>query len=254
MRIQGGIMFFGMMGQSEADIYKTPHVSRGVPAMPTLPARPRRRTAAATLLALALLGGCAADPEPDSSADSPAPAAGDPAPPSPADPGASSQEEAPADEREETPGAIGGAEWTAADTNEERQVTGVALLREMRTARHEEFDRVVLDFGDDDVPGYRISYIDRPVRQCGSGNEVPIAGDGWLSITVEPANAHTEAGVATVRDRERTPRLPVVLELEMICDFEAVVEVVAGVASPERYRVFVLPSPNRLVVDILHPR
>ena len=254
MRIQGGIAFFGKMGQSEADTYRTPHVGRGVPAMCRVQSRARRLTVAVTLLVLGLLGGCAADPEPESSAEIPAPAAGDPAPASPADTAAGSLQTAPADEREETPGAVAGAEWTAGDTNEQRQVTGAALLRELRTARHEDFDRIVLDFGADNVPSYRISYIDRPVRQCGSGNEVPIAGDGWLSITVEPANAHTEAGAPTVRERERTPRLPVVLELEMICDFEAMVEVVAGVASPERYRAFVLPSPNRLVVDILHPR
>lgn len=252
MRIQGGIVFFGKMGQSEADTYRTPHPGREVPSMWNLRYRPRRWTAAVTLLVLGLLGGCAADPEPES-AGSPPPAAVDSAAVSPADPDAGSSG-GPIDEREDTPGAVAGAEWTAGDTKEERQVTGAALLRELRTARHEDFDRIVLDFGADDVPGYRISYIDRPVRQCGSGDEVPIAGDGWLSITVEPANAHTEAGEATVRERERTPRLPVLLELEMICDFEAVVEVVAGVASPERYRAFVLPSPNRLVVDIRHPR
>lgn len=160
---------------------------------------------------------------------------------------------APADERDASPDAVMGAEWTAADTEQEGAVTGAALLRGMRTARHDGFDRIVLDFGQDAVPGYRISYIDSPVRQCGSGNEVPIAGDGWLSIMVEPANAHSEQGEATIRERERAPRLPVLLELKMICDFEAQVEVVAGVASPERYRSFLLASPNRLVVDIMHP-
>ena len=124
------------------------------------------------------------------------------------------------------------------------------VARQLRTAGHEGHDRIVLDFGDDVVPGYRIRYIDHPVRQCGSGDAVEMAGEGWLSILVQPANAHTEAGVATVTPRHREPKLPVLRELRIVCDFEAVVEVVAGVASPERYRVFVLEEPNRLVVDI----
>lgn len=146
-----------------------------------------------------------------------------------------------------------GAEWTVGDTRVDRPVTGAALLREMRTARHDDFDRVVLDFGNDEVPGYRIAYIDRPVRQCGSGHVVPLAGDAWLSIVVEPANAHTEAGEPTVRDRERRTALPSLLELKLICDFEALVEVVGGLGSPERYRAFVLENPGRLVIDIMHP-
>lgn len=254
MRILGGIAFFGLMGQSETDTYRTPHVRPRVPA--TLPGPERQgrwRVPHMAILVLGLLAGCAADPEPDPAPATPAPAAdtGDPA--SPATPAALSPDTTqPADERQDTPATVVGAEWTAGDTNEERPVTGVSVLRAMRTARHEQFDRIVLDFGPDPVPGYRIAYIDRPVRQCGSGHTVPLAGDGWLSITAEPAHAHTEEGQPTVSERERAPGLPVLLELKMICDYEAIVEVVAGVASPERYRAFVLPSPNRLVVDIRH--
>jgi hypothetical protein len=158
-----------------------------------------------------------------------------------------------ADEQQPDPRPVAGAGWTAGDTRIDREITGAALLREMRTARHPDFDRIVLDFGADAVPPYRISYIDRPVRQCGSGDTVPFAGDAWLSIVAEPANAHTEQGAPTVTPRERAPGLPSLLEVKLICDFEAVVEIVAGVRSPEQYRAFVLRSPNRLVVDIRHP-
>ena len=158
-----------------------------------------------------------------------------------------------ADEQQPGPRAVAGAGWTVGDTRIDRPITGAALVREMRTARHPDFDRIVLDFGADAVPPYRISYIDRPVRQCGSGDTVPFAGDAWLSIVVEPANAHTEQGAPTVTPRERAPGLPSLLVVKLICDFEAVVEIVAGVRSPEQYRAFVLGSPNRLVVDIRHP-
>ena len=55
----------------------------------------------------------------------------------------------------------------------------------------------------DELPGYRIEYVDRPVRQCGSGDTVPLLGDAWLSLRFYPANAHTEEGQPTVLERQR---------------------------------------------------
>ncbi|HET9529314.1 MAG TPA: hypothetical protein VFQ92_03110 [Blastocatellia bacterium] len=126
------------------------------------------------------------------------------------------------------------------------------VLTEVRTARHMNFDRVVFEFSGDTLPGYHVEYIDRPVRRCGSGEVVNIAGDGWLLVRLVPAQAHTEAGEATVKDRRRVLGYSIVKELESICDFEAHVEWVLGVSSPNRYRVIELSSPARLVLDVKH--
>jgi hypothetical protein len=144
--------------------------------------------------------------------------------------------------------------WTAGDTRVQQAVRGIATLRAVRTAAHPEFDRIVFEFAGSELPSHRLEYVDRPVRQCGSGDVVPLAGDAWLSIQFEPAQAHTEQGAATVTERSRSPRLPNLHELKLICDFEAVVEWVAAVASPEPYRLTTLTSPTRLVVDIRHDR
>lgn len=141
--------------------------------------------------------------------------------------------------------------WTAANTRVERSIRGVATLIDVQTGRHPDFDRVVFEFRNH-VPGYRLEYVDKPVRQCGSGDAVELAGDGWLEVTLEPAAAHTEAGEATVRERERSLELPVLRELELTCDFEAQVQWVLGVASPNRYQVLELEAPPRLVVDVRH--
>lgn len=127
---------------------------------------------------------------------------------------------------------------------------GVAILRAVRTAAHPSFDRVVFEFEEGVLPGYHVEYIDRPVRQCGSGKVVPLAGDGWLRIRLEPARAHTEQGEATITDRERRPNHPNLKELKLVCDFEAQVEWVLGLGSPNRYRVLELRNPARLVVDV----
>lgn len=144
-----------------------------------------------------------------------------------------------------------GAAWRADAVRRERPEVGMTTMVRVETARHEDFDRIVLEF-EAGLPGYRIEYVDRPVRACGSGNVVELRGDGWLSITAEPARAHDDEGRATVAPRERAPGLPALLDLVITCDFEGQVTWVAGVASPNRYRVLELGEPARLVVDVRH--
>lgn len=141
---------------------------------------------------------------------------------------------------------------TAGITDKKYEVKGAALLREVRAAAHNGFDRVVFEFEGVEMPSYHIEYIDKPVRACGSGDVVPLKGDGWLEIRFTPANAHTEDGKPTVKDREQTPNLKIVKELKTTCDFEAEVEWVLGVSSPNKYRVLELKNPTRLAVDIKH--
>lgn len=149
----------------------------------------------------------------------------------------------------------GSAEWRSANLRSARTTAGpMTTLRDVRTAENEAFDRVVLEFAGDELPGYDVEYVDRPVRQCGSGNPLRIGGDGWLRVRMEPAQAHDDRGRATVEVRARQPNLPVVRELRLTCDFEGQVEWVIGVGSPNRYRVLELHAPARLVVDIAHER
>lgn len=131
-------------------------------------------------------------------------------------------------------------------------ITAVAVLNEVRSARHGNYDRVVFEFMGKELPTYHIEYIDRPVRACGSGDVVPLAGDGWLEVRFSDARAHTPEGNPTIKDRSRSPHLPIVKDLKITCDFEAQVTWVMGVSSPNRYRVLELSNPTRLVIDIKH--
>ncbi len=144
------------------------------------------------------------------------------------------------------------ARWTADATEVNHAVTGAALLTDVATSTNEGFDRLVLEFEGEEMPSYHIGYIDRPAIQCGSGDPVEIEGAGWLAVGLEPANAHTEQGEATIGERSSRPALGVLREVTMTCDFEARVEWVLGVASRNRYRVMELADPTRLVVDVRH--
>jgi hypothetical protein len=126
----------------------------------------------------------------------------------------------------------------------------VRTQRALRVASHPGFDRIALEF-DSGVPGYHLEYVDRPVRDCAAGRVVPIAGDGWLELRLDGARAHTEAGQPTIAWRELEPDARLVLEVERTCDFEGVVTWVVGVRSPNRFRVFELDAPPRLVVDVV---
>jgi hypothetical protein len=169
------------------------------------------------------------------------------APPSPAPVPAAAP--APASE-EPLPDALAKLEKTAGIVDVKREGEP-AVLNSVRAAKNSGFDRVVFEFRDR-VPGYHLEYIDKPVRDCGAGDVKPIAGDAWLEVRFYPAYAHTEAGQPTVAEREISPALPIVREIERTCDFEAVVTWVIGAASPNRYRRFELESPPRLVIDIDH--
>lgn len=75
-------------------------------------------------------------------------------------------------------------------------------------------------------------------------------GDGWLLVRLEPARGHDDEGRSTLAERRARPALPVINEIVLICDFEAQVEWVLGVATPNAYRVLELSQPRRLVVDV----
>lgn len=158
-------------------------------------------------------------------------------------------DEAPVEQGDESPAAF---EGTAGITEKRRDHAGPALVRAVRTATHRGFDRVVFEFGGSSTPGYHVEYVDGPVRRCGSGQAVPVAGDAWLLVRLRPALMHTEEGRPTVGVRERRFKFPLFRELESICDFEADVEWVLGLSSPNRYRVLELKNPPRIVVDVKH--
>lgn len=142
-------------------------------------------------------------------------------------------------------------EWTAGVVDIPRSSLKPVTLREVREARNEGFDRVVFQFDGDQVPGYHLEYIDTPIIKCGSGDATTIAGQGWLQVRLVPAQAHA-GGNVTVAERERKPKLPVLEELELTCDFEGETTWVLGVKHPNKYRVMELKEPTRLVVDVQH--
>lgn len=127
-----------------------------------------------------------------------------------------------------------------------------AVLQGVDAGREPGFDRVVFEFSGSGLPGYQVQYATEPIRACGSGAPVPLAGVGHLVVRFEPAQAHDTLGRVTSADRALAPRLPQVLEVKLVCDFEGQVEWALGLAALRPFRVLEDSQPSRVIVDVRH--
>ena len=129
----------------------------------------------------------------------------------------------------------------------------IALLTDVRAARHEGYDRVVFEFRNV-APGYDVRYVQKPVHADGSGNEVPVEGGAVLLVRMEPAldaDLTQESAPRTYLGPQRfTPDTAVVVELVRTGGFEAVLTWAVGVDEKRPFKVTRLESPARIVIDV----
>ena len=131
-----------------------------------------------------------------------------------------------------------------------------ALLERIALGRHEGYDRVVFKFKNQ-LPGYRVSYVQPPLKEDGSGAPVSVAGNAVVVVRMEPASGfdlNTGEGVLVYKGPKRisgsSAGTSVVQELVRTGDFEAVVSWVIGLAEKVDFRVTTAESPSRLIVDL----
>jgi hypothetical protein len=135
------------------------------------------------------------------------------------------------------------------------KVPPVPVLAHVRVGQHPGYDRIVFEFTGP-IPGYRIQPVTE-LAEDASGKPVWPSSRNLLWVRLEPAQAHTNAGNATLAANERqgAPSLPALREFRLIGDFEGVVSygLRLGLAAPNLH-VFELTGPNRLVIDIAQQR
>ncbi|MGH9280180.1 MAG: AMIN-like domain-containing (lipo)protein [Acidimicrobiales bacterium] len=127
-------------------------------------------------------------------------------------------------------------------------VPPVPVLTAIRSAHHDGYDRVVFEFTGPLPGAVSVRYVDRVIAD-GSGNAVTVAGQAFLQVRFEEAQAHTDAGAPTVANRTR-PNLPVLTEVVMAGDYEGYVTVALGLTTRAPFRVLELSNPTRVVVDV----
>jgi hypothetical protein len=132
----------------------------------------------------------------------------------------------------------------------------ISLLERVAVGRHEGYDRVVFQFRGEGLPGYRVSYVEPPLKEDGSGNPVDIAGNAFVVVRMEPASGfdlNTGEGVLVYKGPRRiegsSAGTSVVKEVVRTGDFEAVLTWAIGVQEKVDFRVTTAASPSRLIVD-----
>jgi hypothetical protein len=137
----------------------------------------------------------------------------------------------------------------------EPESASTALLTRVVLGRHEGYDRVVFEFRNA-VPGYRIEYVEPPLREDGSGNRVEVEGAAFVLVRMEPASGFDLSVPEGELVYEGPRRLSgadsgttVVREVVRTGDFEAVLSWAVGLSDRVDFRVTRLSGPPRLVVD-----
>jgi hypothetical protein len=130
-----------------------------------------------------------------------------------------------------------------------------ALLERIAVGRHEGYDRVVFQFKNN-LPGYRVEYVEPPLKEDGSGKPVSVSGNAVVVVRMEPASGfdlNTAEGVMVYKGPRRiegaSAGTSVVEELVRTGDFEAVLSWAIGLSDKVDFRVTTATSPARLIVD-----
>jgi hypothetical protein len=133
--------------------------------------------------------------------------------------------------------------------------TEIALLDRIAVGRHEGYDRVVFQF-QNGLPGYRIEYVQPPLKEDGSGNPVSVKGNAIVLVRMDPASGfdlNTGEGVMVYKGPKRidgsSAGTSVVQELVRTGDFEAVLSWAIGLSDKVDFRIRTATSPERLIVD-----
>ncbi len=136
--------------------------------------------------------------------------------------------------------------------------SGPAHLRSVRAARHEGYDRVVLEFVEH-LPDWTVGYQNKPILSDAAGEPVALAGNFAIVVRAAPASGVDMANPSGdpqgyteiyTGPKRFTPATPEVKELVQTGDFEAVLHWAIGVEDKVEFRVRTLTGPPRLVIDV----
>lgn len=129
--------------------------------------------------------------------------------------------------------------------------SGPAELTDIRTGKHDRFERIVLD-----MRGLPSDYQSREateVTDCGAGNTVPMEGREVLESVFHYARAHDDNFQPTYKGpRNFKPgNLTNVKRIGFTCDFEATLGIAVGYEDPDSWhKVYTLTNPDRVVIDV----
>lgn len=129
--------------------------------------------------------------------------------------------------------------------------SGPAQLTDIRTGKHDRFERIVLDMNG--LPSNFQSQETTEVVNCGSGNPIAVPGAEILHSVFHYAATYDENFDPTYTGpRNFVPQgLTNVKGIAITCDFEATLNIAVGYNDPDSWhKVYTLTNPDRVVIDV----
>jgi hypothetical protein len=150
-----------------------------------------------------------------------------------------------------TPTSAPGFGMTPVSTPVGRQ----ALLSRVEAVADGGVDRITFEF-EDALPGYRVEFVERPIIQDGSGDEIEVEGAAVLGVHFEAASGFDLSGEGR-QVYQGPPRLDlttrVVLDVVRVSDFEANLDWAIGLDVKSPFRVRTESAPTRVIVEVQAP-
>jgi hypothetical protein len=144
----------------------------------------------------------------------------------------------------------------------DRAVVGTATVPraqiiDVRVAEHDDYDRIVFEFAADTepaLPEFEIAPAEPPFYEEGSGFEIEVSGERFLSITLRGGTKQSETGGSTYDGPTEFETGYAALEhLVEGGDFEAQSRWYAGLNTDQVcIRVITLAGPSRIAIDVQH--
>ena len=200
---------------------------------------------AAVLAAAVLLPGCAQQ-QADTASSSSSASSSESAPSSSAS-ASSTSSASPSSAPAEGPAFPADTDPDTAEASADARVT----VTDIRTGRHDGFDRVVLEVEGAGTPGWDVRYVDAASSQ-GSGEPVEVDGDAVLQVTVTGAGYPYDTGAEEYAGADPLPGegTQTVTEVAFDATYEGTTVAFIGTSSRAPFRVYLLEDPSRLVVEV----
>jgi hypothetical protein len=127
-------------------------------------------------------------------------------------------------------------------------------VTEIRTGRHDGFDRVVFEVAGTGHPGWDVRYVDEASGQ-GKGDNIPVEGRAILQVTITGVGYPTETGIEEYDGSANLPGNGTEIVTEVVWDttFEGTSVAFVGTTEQTPFRVYLLEAPVRVVLDVVHP-
>jgi hypothetical protein len=132
-----------------------------------------------------------------------------------------------------------------------------AILTDVRVAHHPGYDRLVFELGPSTGPGtYGVPPYTIEVASSfagPSGLQVQVTGNAFFRVRFQNTDAHNQNGQTTVSSTDLKPTTPLIKEVRLVEDFEAVVVWGVGLDHLACPQVSTLAGPVRVVLDFPTP-